>query len=320
MAAVMLFLYSRIDGFANLRKYCYYYLILLIALTASDFYFAFYFGVLILASINKNNWRKILLIGAIFCLLSISIFMFSWFLNPSLKNQVLHSLFPPEFNKIQSLLALLGIMTLPTLSYFYLIYKGEYSEESRPLYLALVLGGFLLWIGGQLKNENCFRYFAFVLPISIILLSQALLGIPTKVRYFLILVCSVLAISLAYTNLISLGHIRTPIYKDEISCLNNQEIKHSTIVAEYWAAKPIFEATNRQYNLWQTNRDLGRFSWINNKSWERLYEDNGITYLIKSGLNTASLNNIDPNLQADLICNGTILAIKSSPQLVLRGF
>jgi hypothetical protein len=316
----MLFLYGRKSDFSNLKKYFLLYLIFLIALTASDFYFAFYFGILLLASINQANWKKILIIGAIFSLLSIGIFMLSWYLNPSLKNQVLHSLVPPEFNKIQSLVALLGVMTIPTLSYIYLIYKSEFSEESRPLYIALVIGGFLLWIGGQLKNENCFRYFAFAFPISIILLSQALLGMPAKMRFITVLVCSVFAINLAYTNLIRLGHIRTPIYEDEISCLNQQEIKHSNIIAEYWAAKPIFEATNRQYNLWQVNRDLARFSWINNRSWERLYEDNGITYLIKSGVNVASLKNLDPNLQVDLICNGTILAIKSSPSSALKGF
>lgn len=318
--AVILFLFARIDNFDKLIKNFAFYLIIFIALIASDFYFAFYFGVLILASINKSNWKKILSIGICFSFLSLSIFMLSWNLNPSLKIQVLSSLAPPDFNKTQSLIALLGIMALPTASYIYLIRKGKCHDELKLLYIALILGAFLLWIGGQLKNEHYFRYYAIAFPISIILLSQVCLAITAKARFFNTIICSIFAISLAYTNLIILGHIRNPVYEHEIFCLNQQEIKHSTIIAEYWVAKPIFEATNRQYNLWQVNGGLEKFPWINNRAWERLYEENGTTYIITAGVNAAALKNIDPNLEKKLICDGSILSINAPPSSALKGF
>jgi hypothetical protein len=250
----------------------------------------------------------------------LGIFILSWILNPSLKIQVLSSLAPTDFNKVQSLIALLGIMALPTASYIYLIRKGKCNDELTPLYIALILGGFLLWIGGQLKNEHYFRYYAIAFPISIILLSQVCLAITAKARFFNIIICSIFAVSLTYTNLIILGHIRNPVYAHEVFCLNQQEIKHSTIIAEYWVAKPVFEATNRQYNLWQVNRDLEKYPWINNRAWERLYKENGTTYIITAGLNATALKNIDPNLQTNLICDGSILSINSQPSSVLKGF
>ena len=115
-----------------------------------------------------------------------------------------------------------------------------------------------------------------------------------------------------------LGHIRNPVYEHEIFCLNQQETKHSSIIAEYWAAKPIFEATNRQYNLLQISQDLSKFSWINNRAWEELYKDNGITYLIMAGVDSSALNNITTKLQTELICDGSILKIKSEPSSVVK--
>lgn len=318
--AVALFLFARIGNFDNLIKNFAFYSIIFIALISSDFYFAFYFGVLIAASINKSNWKKILCIGICFSLLSLIIFIISWNLNPSLAIQARSSLAPQDFNKTQSLIAILGIIALPTASYIYLICKGKCNDELKPLYIALILSAFLLWVGGQLKNEHYFRYYAIAFPISIILLSQVCLATKAKARFFTIISCSMFAISLAYTNLIILGHIRNPVYEHEIFCLSKQEIKHSTIIAEYWAAKPIFEATNRQYNLWQVNRDLEKFPWINNKAWERLYEENRITYIITAGINATALEKIGPNLQTNFICDGSILSINSSPSSALKGF
>ena len=318
LLAVILFLFARIDNFEKLINNFIFYFIILIVLIASDFYFAFYFGVLLLASINKSNWKKIIAIGIAFSFLSICIFMLSWHLNPSLKIQVLSSIAPPEFNKKHSFIAILRIITIPTLSYIYLIYKNKSNEEQKQLYLALLLGAFLLWISGQLKDEHSFRYIAFAFPISIILLSQVCLALTAKARFFIASFFSIFAISLALTNLVVLGHIRNPVYEHEIFCLNQQETKHSSIIAEYWAAKPIFEATNRQYNLLQISQDLSKFSWINNRAWGELYKDNGITYLIMAGVDSSALNNITTKLQTELICDGSILKIKSEPSSVVK--
>jgi len=317
MFAIIFFLFFTANDFFEIKRSPLIFTVLLGLMVASDFYFGLYFGLLLVSTFNFKNWKKVFIVSTSFGILSIAIFLLSWWLNPSLRLQVLNSSSPSEYDQLQVLFLLMGILLVPTASFIFLIYKKSCPAQIKNLYVALTLTILLIFFGGLIKDKYAFRYIAIAYPISIILLAQFILFLSEKNRFLLLLLSGVFVSAFTFVSIFYGGHKSSHIYRNEISCLNKINRPHSNLVAQYWPAKVIFESTGRQFNLWQVDGNLKAFDWINNKKWETLYPDNGVILLVKEGFNNEVTDKFTSQSDTTLVCDGKILLIKGTVSEIL---
>jgi hypothetical protein len=315
--AVIFFLFLTANDFSEVKRSPLIFSVLLGLMVASDFYFGLYFGLLLVSTLNAKNWKKVFIISTCFGMLSIAIFLLSWWLNPSLRLQVLNSGTPSEYDQLKVLFLLMGILVFPTASIMFLMYKKSCPIQLKNLYVALILTTLLIFFGGLIKDKYAFRYIAIAYPISIILLAQVILFLSEKNRFLLLLLSGALVTSLTLTSIFYRGHHSSHIYRTEISCLNKINLPHSNLVAQYWPAKIVFESTGRQFNLWQVDGNLQAFDWINNKKWETLYPDNGVVLLVLEGLSNGVTDKVKSQSDATLVCDGKILLVRGAVSEIL---
>jgi len=317
LSAVLVFLYSKDNSFLVLRKHYIWSSFGFFLLIVSDFYFALYFGFLIISTFDKTQWKKTLLFAVAFGALSIATFGGSYLFNPSLGAQVNNSLNITNYSRVGILIHMLLILLVPTILVFLLWLKCKLTEEFKQLYIALFLVAFTIFFMGLIIDMYAFRYIAIVYPISIIFCTEILLMTPKNYKTLLLCFCYIGVLSLTiYANFLKEKPNRF-VYYDEIKCIEEMNLSHATIVATYWPAKMIFESTNRQNNLIQIDKNLKEYNWIYNDRWKSLYRDNGFTFVITDHLSSEVILRLKEKNETQSLCGGKVLLIHSEAASVV---
>jgi hypothetical protein len=318
LIAVLIFLYTKEDSFYILRRHYVISVLALIALTASDFYFAFYFGLLTVSTLTKANWRKMSSFYFLTAGISALTFIISWKLNPSVALQAANSLSSSNLGVGAVLLRLAIILSLPTAFYFWLIRINRCSKELHQLYFSLILITLFVFFAGLLINEYTFRYLTIVFPITIILFSNIVIRLSIRRIRLLLAISLVTTLMLCiFLNFLKQNPV-SAVYKEELQCIDRLELRNSSLIAEYWPAKIIFESTGRAYNLYQVNSELIKRYWINNSRWESLYQPNGSTIIVTELLDKNKLAEVKIKFDGKSICNGKLLYIKANAADILE--
>lgn len=321
LSSITLFLYIKAPNFSFNVFNISFLLLIITPLIISDLYFSLFFGSLLLMSAftqkGPTNNRNIIIL-LIFSLMTLLLFGFSYYFNPSLTTQIGYSIKIINFsNQIENFILIISINLILICLLLVLkkikIETNNYSVITKTL---LFISAFLLFTG-QITDQYSFRYLIISFPILIIFLSEILLFHINK--KFLNLIYLILFISLslfAYTNH-PISFVSNA-YKDEIECIKKLTLSEETIIAEYWPAKIIFESLNRQHNLIQVDREFEEFNWVNNKNWKYLYPDSKKTILVTAIINTSKISKILKNHKTKSICNGKILLINDHSSNVLN--
>ncbi|MBP2665393.1 MAG: hypothetical protein H6Q76_373, partial [Firmicutes bacterium] len=308
--AVLIFLYAKHDVFLVFKKHYFLSALGLFLLIVSDFYFAFYFGFLIISTFSKTQWRKTLVILVAFSAFSIAIFLASYLMNPSLGFYANNSLNATNDSRASVFMGIVFILVLPTIFVVRLWQMKSLTEEFKQLYIAFLLIAFAIFFMGLIADKYAFRYLTIAYPISIVLCTKILLSIPERYKKLLLCFCFLFVLSLTiYANFLKEKPGRFA-FHDEIKCIQEMGLSQSTIVADYWPAKMIFESTNRQYNLIQVDGNLNERNWVNNSRWKTLYADNGITFVITDQLSKDVISRLNEKKEAQSLCGGKVLLIR----------
>jgi hypothetical protein len=319
LAAILLFLYTRENSFQKIRENVLLYGLLFIVLIGSDFFFSLYFGSLLLAETRKKNWKLNLAVTGAFSILSIVIFILSWKLNPSLSVQAGISTdsgsADASTDKLHTLLRLVGILFIPTALLVWINLKSKVSDSLRALFIGIVIVSFVTAISGLVKSADTYRYACMVYPVTAIMLAEVILSLSHRKIFLLASVCFVAVFATLAHTWQHEGRQSMAIYKSEIDCLRQSTTPGSTVMAEYWPAKIIFESTNRQFNLIQVNENADAYPWISNSRWKSIYPTNGFTYLVLANIKPEIVQRWEATGRSRLICDGKILQIETDPKV-----
>jgi hypothetical protein len=319
LAAILLFLYTRENTFQKIRENVLMYGLLFIVLIGSDFFFSLYFGSLLLAETKKKNWKLNLAVTIAFSILSIVIFILSWKLNPSLSVQAgISTDFgsgDASIDKLHTVLRFVGILLIPTAILSWINLRNTVSDNLRALFISIVIVSFVTAITGLVKSADTYRYACMVYPVTAIMLAEVILSLSHRKMLLLASVCFVAVFTALAHAWLHEGRQSMAIYKSEIDCLRQNAIPGSTVIAEYWPAKIIFESTHRQFNLIQVNENADAYAWISNSRWKSIYPKNGFTYLVLANIKPEVAQRWEATGQNRLICNGKILQIETDPKV-----
>ena len=293
---------------ANWKRNIAYSLAILL-LTISDLFFCLYFGSLLLASLWKGFTRNRLMSIALFGLLSAGCLFVSWKYNPSLKVQIHSSTMSDSdaglSTKIHNFFKILVILIMPAIMLILLKIKKLASEESIDLFFASIIISLFVIFAGLISDVYSYRYLVFIYVVSLIMCAKILATIPSKILLILGFF-SLIGVSIAMIHVANQqGRDSEQLYKAEIDCLKKYAPTGSTIAAEYWPAKIIFESTHRKYNLVQLDSRLSRLNWVYNVRWNNIFQSKELVFLV--------LNNIDQKSiklpRGRQLCGGKLLAV-----------
>jgi hypothetical protein len=315
MAALALYLYAHEDCFALLRRRWALSCTALVLLTLSDFYFSLYFGALILVSVRPRQWRPWLGIAVPFGLISILMFATSYLVNGSLREQAKESL-STGAETYHAMRHAWSLVLVPAIPLAWLAHRRALPTPLARLYAALLLTLLLVGGAGLIKDVGGFRYVVIAYAVSILTYTYALLQMSRKIRVLLMLLAS--AGLVVYCGV----RLQAPLldnYQQETACVQTVAPPGSTIMAEYWPAKMVFESSHRRYNLWQVNDTLHKRRWISNRRWRDIYPDNGITVVVTHGLAPQTLRQLQALPSARTVCGGrALVVVRSAPSLLQR--
>ncbi|MCC4595834.1 hypothetical protein NRY95_01325 [Xanthomonas campestris pv. phormiicola] len=315
LGAIALYLYAHDDCFALLRRHWALSFAALVLLTLSDFYFSLYFGALLLVSARPRQWRPWLGIAVPFGLISILMFVISYLVNGSLREQVRGSL-PSGAETYHAMRHAWSLLLVPAIPLAWLAHRRKLPATLACLYAALLVTLLLVGGAGLIKDVGGFRYVVIAYAVSILAYTYALLQMSGTTRVLVMLLASVGLVG--YCGI----RLQAPLlddYRQETACLNAVAPPGSTIMAEYWPAKMVFESSHRRYNLWQVNESLHKRRWISNRRWRDIHPDNGITVVMTHHLAAQTLQQLQALPSARTVCGGRAVVVpRSAPSLLQR--
>ncbi len=301
------------DDFRMLRNHLTATLVAVALLTASDFYFAFYFGAMLGASLLLSRSLALLPLVAAVGSLSGAVFVASYLLNPSLGVHIeANAAIKAELGTGQVVSRMIGLMVVPTVLVLILRLRGTLSRRSLILYVALVATSAALAAGGLIKDRYGFRYLTILVPVSLVLFLEVVRAVPPRREAALLAAAAasvgaaVLVVSLKPTATLST-------YRDEIACIDAADRPGSTIVAEYWPAKIVFEGTGRRHNLAQVDGALHPRDWISNARWRSLHPGGRTIFVVTDQVAQQPLARLARDTAAETICGGRLLKIDRPP-------
>jgi hypothetical protein len=311
--AVLFFCFLFADDFSLLRKHPLWSLSAFILLSISDLFFAFYLGTILFALLLFSRSKR--LFGYVIAcgLLSVSIFALAYFLNPSLSRYIIDSSHGPSgFSPLGVALRIICLMTMPTACLLVLRKQQRLTRDLLVLYVSLLLVCVLIGFAGLLKEKYSFRYLSISFPISIVFISEVLSGWRNsqKLKLFALAACWLIAGLIEETLIRKNSTLAT--YAEEIACI--QSVKGpagSSIVADYWPAKIVFEATKRNYNLLQVDARLRERVWVSNKRWRYIHreEADSQTFVLTDFLEAQSIDRIKALSYAHPFCDDKIILV-----------
>ena len=301
------------DDFAALRARPLASMSAFTILTVSDFYFALYFGAILFTSLLFSRTKTQLASVVVCGMLSAGIFAISYYVNPSLGEHILESSrYPSEFGILGIAARALCLMTIPTACVLILHQQGRLTRDLLVLYVSLLLIGAMICLGGVLKDKYSFRYLSISYPVSIIFIFEVLTGAPDRHKFKLLAaVVGGIGGGLLYEILFRKS-TALAIFEEEIACIQSTKSPAgSSIVAEYWPAKVVFEATKRNYNLLQVDAGLNERDWINNRRWRYLHQENADskTFVLTHLIARQALDKIRALSYAHSFCNDKIIVV-----------
>lgn len=298
------------DDFRLLRQHWAATLIAVAVLTASDFYFAAYFGAMLLAALLLSRSRVVLWLVLAVGGVSVAVFALSYWLNPSLGLHIRESnAIVAELRPAHAAARLAALMIVPTALVLALRFRGALSLCSLILYVSLLLIAAALAAAGLIKDWSGFRYLTILLPVSLVLMLDLVNAMPPR-RQAVLLAIAAAGLGAA---LLLVGRKPLSSYRDEIACIDAADRPGSTIVATYWPAKLIFEGTGRRHNLIQVNADLQPWDWISNRRWQSLHPGGRTTFVVTEHLSSQTLAHLTDDTDAQAICGGKLLQINRPP-------
>lgn len=290
-------------------------LLIVMLLSISDFYFCFYLGSILICSFRPSNWRKVMPITLGFFVITCVVFLASWRLNHNLRIQATNSLLSGGDSSFNLLVGYFTIWVLPICCYSWLYYKKRTNFVLTSLLASIFFMSLLLSVFGLVKSVSLFRYMAVVMPISILLLNEIVVSF--KRNY--IIPSLFLSLTICCYIFISTKPINTlkRVYQEEIECVADVGANGTSLVAEYWAAKVIFESTNRIKNLYQVDSNFNIFDWIVNKKWSQIHPDTS-SIIVTNGLSKKVLKQIEEKYSPQHLCVSKILLIDLPASVLLR--
>jgi hypothetical protein len=311
ICAVLFFCFLFADDFSLLRKHPLLSLSSFILLSISDLFFAFYLGT-ILFSLLLFSRSKRLLGYVIACgLLSVSIFVLAYFLNPSLNRYVVDSSHGPSgFSPLGVALRIVCLMTMPTACLLVLRKRQRLTRDLLVLYVSLLLVCVLIGAAGLLKEKYSFRYLSISFPVSIIFISEVLSGWSHKLKLVALAACWLIAGLIDETLIRKSSTLAA--YAEEIACIQSLKVSAgSSIVADYWPAKIVFEATKRNYNLLQVDARLRERVWVSNKRWRSIHPEQAEsqTFVLTDLLEAQSIDRIKALRYAYPFCDDKVIRV-----------
>ncbi|WP_420131624.1 hypothetical protein [Rhodopseudomonas sp.] len=301
------------DDFRLLRQHWAATLIAVAVLTASDFYFAAYFGAILTAALLLSRSRALLRLVLAVGGVSVAVFALSYWLNPSLGLHIRESnAIVAELRPAHAAARLAALMIVPTALVLALRFRGALSRRSLILYMALLLIAAALAAAGLIKDWSGFRYLTILLPVSLVLMLDLVNAMPPRRQAVLLAIAAAgLGAALLLVGLKPSSPLSS--YRDEIACIDAADRPGSTIVATYWPAKLIFEGTGRRHNLIQVNADLQPWDWISNRRWRSLHPEGRTTFVVTEHLSMQTLAHLTNDTDARAICGGKLLQIDRPP-------
>ncbi|MGP9809942.1 hypothetical protein ACTZWT_00370 [Rhodopseudomonas sp. NSM] len=301
------------DDFRLLREHLPATLVAVALLTASDFFFAVYFGAMLAAALLVSRSRALLLPVVAVGGLSAAVFAGSYLLNPSLGVHIRESAATPvELGSWQVAARMIGLMIVPTALVLVLRLRGALSRRSLILYLSLLVMLAALAVAGLMKDLSAFRYLAILVPVSLVLVLDIVADVPAK-REATLLVAAAASVGAALTVVGLKPSSALSPYRDEIACIDAADRPGSSIAAQYWPAKIVFEGTGRRHNLVQVGAALEPWDWISNARWRSLHHGGRTTFVVADRLDQQALTRLAREAEAEAICGGKLLKIDRPP-------
>ena len=281
LAAVALYLYCRDNNFERLRKRWLLSTCGLALLAFSDFFFAVYFGLMVLATATRKGLAQFAAFAVPLGFGALLVLVISYQLNPSVIEQLANSTTPTDHSQIAVLFHSISLLLVPGLGLAWLNFSKHPSAPGLGmLYAALGLIALFIGTAGLIKSNDTYRYLTVIYAASIVIFAHLLLSWPDRRKAMLSALCLIGATSTAiYANFGYPTPARSR-YQAETRCIREAARPGATIVAEYWPAKVIFESLRRTHNLVQVDAHLSERPWINNSKWRTLYRDSQTTFLV----------------------------------------
>lgn len=318
IAALLGFLYCMKDSFLVLRSHRIISIVILGLLSLSDFYFCVYFGLLILAGYKRDRLPEFLSVTFFFGIFSILIFIASYKINPSLAEQIHNSTTQINERKWENILLSMIYITIPGIALIWMRIKGFFIPiYVKRLFLGLVLIVAFINAAGLLHDKYTFRYLTILFAGSIVIFSYILARLSTSKKLLIAVFCLIASLIIITRANFVAEKPMVRAYHDEIQCIHDEHLPGSSIVAQYWPAKIIFESLDRKYNLIQVNGDLNEMKWISNILWRTMYPDNQVTFIVTDQLSGQIIKALETEHQASMFCGGKLLKINESPSKFL---
>ncbi|MFC0240149.1 hypothetical protein [Rhodopseudomonas telluris] len=301
------------DDFRLLRDHLAATLVAVALLTASDFFFAVYFGAMLAAALLLSRSRAVAGLGVAVGGLSAAVFAVSYLLNPSLEVHIKASAATPAaLGPWQVALRIVGLMLVPTVLVLVLRLRGALSRRSLILYVSLAMIAGALAAAGLIKDLYAFRYLAILVPVSVVLAVEVIGAGPPR-REAALLAAAAASVGAVLLLVGTKPSSAQRPYRDEIACIDAAGQPGSTIVAEYWPAKIIFESTGRRHNLVQVGATLQAWDWISNERWRSLHTGSRTTFVVTDHIDAQTLARLAHEARAETICGGKLLKLDRPP-------
>ncbi|MGF6786664.1 hypothetical protein OKW27_000977 [Paraburkholderia sp. 35.1] len=276
--------------------------IVVFLLGISDLYFVLWFGALLASEAIFGERKKFLAFTVAFSALAIFIFVVSLEINSSLAIQAKNSATEDYADKLRNVFHI-AIILFFMISIFI---KTKSFKYSKSLCIAAIFSIAVVCAAGLIHNTYEFRYLSITYIISAWMFHD-LIDRSIKIKNVVALTSIIFLVALVAAPKIP----QNENFQREIDCLSRQGISGSTVYAEYWPAKIVFEGTNRVFNLIQIDRDLNETSWNYNSRWKSLHNDNGVSYYLTDHLSHNATQHLIDIKGSELLCDGKIVTVKA---------
>jgi len=313
ICAMLFFCFLFADDFYLLRKHPLLSLGAFILLAISDLFFALYLGAILFTLFLFAPSKRLFGYVTVCGLLSVSMLALAYLLNPSLSRYIVDSSHGPSgFSPLEVALRMICLMAIPTACLLVLRKQQRLTRDLLVLYVSLVLVCVLIGFAGLLREKYSFRYLSIAFPISIIFISEVLggWGNSHKLKLFALVACWLIA-GLTYESLTGKNSTLAA-FAEEIACIRSVKgSAGSSIVADYWPAKIVFEATKRNYNLLQVDARLKERVWVSNKRWRYIHpeEAGSQTLILTDFLEAQSIDRIKALSYAHPFCDDKVIIV-----------
>ncbi len=290
----------------------------------SDLFFFLYFFALIVATvliyrlqiIKYVDWIKTISMMFVCGFLGI---LLNNFTNHKILRQFGHTDHATAVYPLNSVLLFLGLPIL-----FFVLY-GCFAKnhEKRKIVLPLVLGYFLILSGlifAGMLDITTLRYIIIFFPMVVFITAYLM---PKQVFYYLTaLPVSTLIIIFALLNgNHQFGMHYPPTSNIMLNCADFKKYsQNATVVANYWQAKILFEASHRAFHLIQTNDKLELAPWMDNAYWRTgklpsIRVPNDHIIVVMDGLENNTQRKIRRLSSAKSLCNGNVIYLPKKVEM-----